>query len=365
MAQLYNFSGSVGTFPLSVIEEVQRGLRELPGVGISILGLSHRSNEFNHILEEAEENLRRLLGIPGHYRVLFLQGGASLQFSMIPINLLRSRNRPANYIVTGYWSQKPVEEGKREGRARVVWDGSAEGFVRTPRQNELDVDSDAVYLHYCSNETVEGVQFAVMPEAGGVPLICDMSSDFLSQPFDIERYALVYAHAQKNLGPSGLTVVVIREDLLNDIPDGVHTMLDYRPHVQMRSVYNTPPIFCIYTAMLMTRWLLHDVGGLEHMARLNLRKAPLIYDVIDQSRGFYRGHARPESRSLANVVFHLSDASLENRFLADAKSRGLLGLNGHRSLGGMRASFYNPMPVEGAHALRDFMLEFAWEYRKP
>ncbi|MBI3951851.1 MAG: 3-phosphoserine/phosphohydroxythreonine transaminase [Acidobacteria bacterium] len=356
--RVYNFSAGPATLPLSVLEEVQRHLLTLPGVGMSILEISHRSKWFDEILETTESNLRRLLHLPDHYKVLFLQGGASLQFSMVAMNFLRGSGKSADYILTGSWSEKAIQEARREGSVRVAWTGKAENCVRVPQQAELDLDPNAGYVHFTSNETIQGVEFQTEPDTGDVPLICDSSSDFLSRPIPVERYGLIYAGAQKNAGPAGLTLVIIRDDLLERVPDNLHTMLDYHVQAKNKSVYNTPTVFAIYITMLVTRWLLEEIGGLEKMAAINQQKAQLLYDVIDQSDGFYRGHARPDSRSVMNVTWRLPNETLEQEFVKQALGRGLYELKGHRSVGGIRASIYNAMPLEGVQALCDFMAEF-------
>ncbi len=362
MKRVYNFSAGPAMLPLPVLEEAQRYLLALPGVGMSVLEISHRSRWFEEMRDEAEANLRALLRMPDHYHVLFLQGGASLQFSMVPMNLLRGRRAVAQYILTGSWSERAAKEARREGRVRILWSGQPEQYRRVPRAGEIRVPPQAAYVHFTSNETIQGVQFATEPETDDVPLVCDASSDFLSRPIPIERYALLYAGAQKNAGPAGLTIVLLREDLLERIPDGLPSMLDYRVHVRHRSTYNTPPVFAIYLFVLVTRWLLREIGGLECMAVLNRQKAQLLYDVIDRSEGFYRGHAHPESRSLMNVTWRLPNEELERTFLREAEARGLYELKGHRSVGGLRASLYNAMPCEGVRALCDFMLEFQERY---
>jgi phosphoserine aminotransferase len=356
--RVYNFSPGPATLPLSVLEEAQRDLLALPGLGISVLEISHRSPWFDAMYDETVANLRQLLHLPAHYQVLFLQGGANLQFSMAPINFLRGPGRSADYILTGEWSQKALKEAQREGTSRVAWSGAADNFTRTPASAALDLDPQAVYVHYTSNETIQGVQFPTEPETGDVPLICDASSDFLSRPLAIERYGLIYAGAQKNAGPAGVTIVIIRDDLLAGVPAGLPVMLDYRLQAEKKSVYNTPPVFAIYIVMLVTRWLLHEVGGLEQMAARNQQKAALLYEVLDQSGDFYRGHAHPDSRSLMNVTFRLPTPQLEQAFVAASKAAGLDELQGHRSVGGIRASIYNAMSLEGVTALRDFMLAF-------
>ncbi len=354
--RVWNFSAGPAVLPLPVLQEAQRDLLALPGVGMSVLEISHRSRWFDAILQETEANLRQLLNIPAHYRVLFLQGGASLQFAMVPMNLLGDRS--ADYILTGSWGEKAFQEALKVGRARIAWSGKNENFTRTPRPDELDIDPSAAYVHFTSNETIQGVEFQQEPPVGDLPLVCDASSDFLSRPLPIERYALLYAGAQKNAGPAGVTIVIIREDLLERVPPDLPAMLDYRLQAEHQSVYNTPPVFAIYIVMLVTRWLLNEIGGLERMQQLNRQKASLLYEVIDQSGGFYRGHAHPECRSVMNVTWRLPSEELEKAFVQEAQANGLYELKGHRSVGGCRASIYNAMPLEGVQALRDFMLDF-------
>jgi phosphoserine aminotransferase len=357
--RVFNFSPGPGVLPLPVLEEAQRDLLALPGIGISPLEISHRSPWFESVLSEVEANLRRLLAIPDNYRVVFMQGGSRLQFSLVAMNLLRGSNRVADYIVTGTWGQMALAEAAREGKARAAWQGQPHGFDRLPSAGELDLDPRAHYVHITSNETIQGVQFLSEPDVGEVPLVCDASSDFLCRPLDIERYGLIYACAQKNAGPAGVTVVIARDDLLATIADGLPTMLDYRSYVKEKSLVNTPPVFAIYLVNLVTRWLLNDVGGLERMLEINRRKAQMLYEVIDASGGVFRGHAQPDSRSLMNVTFRLRDDATQAAFLKQAKERGLVELKGHRSVGGIRASIYNAMPLEGVEKLRDCMREFA------
>jgi phosphoserine aminotransferase len=360
--RVVNFAAGPAVLPEPVLARASDELVALPGIGISPLEISHRSRWFTDVIEEAEANLRGLLGLRDDQRVLFLQGGASLQFSMVPMDLLRDGGRRAAYVVTGSWGEKAVHEAAREGEVTVVWTGADEGFTRVPTSDEVVADPDAAYLHVTSNETIQGVEF---PEAGvphapeGVPLICDMSSDFLARPIDAGRYGLIFAGAQKNAGPSGLTVVIVREDVLARIPDGLPTMLDYRTHVTGGSRFNTPPVFSIYILLLVSRWLRDDVGGLEKMAEQNEEKASLLYDEIDTSDGFYRGHADADSRSRMNVTWRLPSGELETRFLEEAAHRDLVELKGHRSVGGIRASIYNAMPREGVEALAGLMRDFA------
>lgn len=356
--RVFNFSPGPAVLPLPALEEAQRDLLALPGVGISVLEISHRSAKFTEIIGAAEANLRKLLDIPAEYRVLFLQGGAQLQFAMAPMNLLKGSGRSADYVITGTWAKTAMREARTQGGVRVAWDGDATHYTRMPRQDELDLDGGAAYVHVTSNETIQGIQFQSEPDTRGVPLVCDASSDFLCRPVEVRKYGMIYACAQKNAGPAGVTVVIIRSDLVERSPDGLPSMLSYKVLAEGKSLYNTPPCFGIYMVKLVTGWLLDTVGGLEKMAEINRRKAAMLYEAIDESRGFYRGHAAPESRSIMNVTFRLPDADLEAAFLKEAKARDLAELKGHRSVGGCRASIYNAMPVEGVERLRDFMREF-------
>lgn len=354
-----NFSGGPGVLPESVLAETQQAIACVPEVGLSILGISHRSAWFAEVVAEAERNIRRLLNLPDEYAVLFLQGGATLQFSMVPMLLLRGSGKTAEYLRTGYWSSKSIPEARLEGDVRVIWDGEPLGFRRLPTTDELSFSPDAAYLHYVSNETVEGVQFHDIPGLDGVRRVCDMSSDFLSRPFDPRRYDLIYAHAQKNLGPAGVTVVVLRRELLDKVPEGLPPLLDYRAHLAANSIYNTPPVFAIYVVLLVTRWLLNEIGGLAAMATVNAKKAANLYSVIDDSNGFYDGWAAVRDRSLMNVAFRLPDKDREAAFLQASAAAGFSGLGGHRSLGGIRASIYNAMTPEAVGRLCDFMADFA------
>lgn len=359
--RVFNFSAGPATLPVPVLEQAQRDLLSLPGVGASPLEISHRSPWFDGVIDEAEANLRALLGISARHHVVFCQGGATMQFSMVPMNLLRGNANPAAYVVTGAWGEKAAKEAEKEGAVRVAWSGEAQNYVRVPRADELldALADDASYVHVTSNETIQGVEFPDTPAApDGIPLVCDASSDFLSRPIDIESCALLYAGAQKNAGPAGVTVAIVRDNLLGRIPDGLPTMLDYRTYVEHRSMYNTPPVFSIYVLMLVTRWLRDEVGGLEKQLACNVEKSGLIYDAIDGSDGFYRGHADAGSRSLMNVTWRLPTPDLEKQFISEATSEGLIDLKGHRSVGGIRASLYNAMPVAGAQTLAGFMQAF-------
>ena len=353
-----NFSAGPGALPESVLLQAQQSILDVPDAGLSILGISHRSDWFASVVAELERNIRKLLELPESYRVLFLQGGATQQFSMVPMALLRGKIAPAEYLHTGYWSGKAIAEAKREGEVRVLWSGESSAFTRLPGDDELVLSPDAPYFHYISNETVEGLQFHRVLGRDDVPRVCDMSSDFLSQPCAAQRYSLIYAHAQKNIGPAGVTVVLLRDELLKNSPTGLPGFLDYRNHIQAHSTYNTPPVFAIYVVLLVTRWLLHDIGGLERMGEINRSKAQLLYRLLDDSDGFYRGRTAPADRSLMNVTFRLADAETEKRFLAEAQAAGFSGLAGHRSTGGIRASLYNGLTLAAVEQLADFMQDF-------
>ncbi|MGI9069414.1 MAG: 3-phosphoserine/phosphohydroxythreonine transaminase [Pyrinomonadaceae bacterium] len=353
--RIFNFSAGPAVLPLPVLEEAQRDMLSLPGVGMSVMEISHRSVAFDEIFGHAEAGLRELLGIPDNYHVLFLQGGASLQFSMIPMNFLPPGGS-ADYVITGSWGKKALKEAKRAGAANVAATMADGGFTRVPGSDELKLNPKAAYVHITTNETIEGVEWKQEPEVGAVPLVADASSDILSHPIPVDKFALLYAGAQKNMGPSGVTLVVMRDDLLQRISDGLHTMLDYRTHVENKSLYNTPNTWGIYIISLVCKWLL-EKGGLEAMHRENEKKAQLIYDVIDSS-AFYRGHADHDSRSIMNITFRLPSEELEKRFTAEATAQRMDGLKGHRSVGGIRASIYNAFPLDGVEALVAFMKEF-------
>jgi phosphoserine aminotransferase len=357
-----NFSGGPGALPASVLRQSRDAIDALPETGLSVLGMSHRSAWFRAVLDEAEHNLRELLGIPRNYHVLFMQGGSSLQFSMLPMNFLRGTKQRAEYIVSGYWSAKAPHEARHEGHAAIVWDGYDGRYTRLPERDEVPLSRDAAYLHYVSNETVEGLEFRDVPGLPGVPLVCDMSSNLLAAPVDIERYALIYAHAQKNLGPSGVTVVIVRDDFARRGRASLPTMLDYRTHIDTRSLYNTPPVFAIYVLMLVTRWLRDEVGGVAEMAQINQAKARTVYHALDAHPGFYRVHAARPYRSKMNIAFRLPDTVTETLFADAAKRDGLHGLEGHRSIGGLRASLYNAVTSQAAAALAEWLAEFARRY---
>ena len=353
--RIFNFSAGPAVLPVEVLEQARDEMLSLPGVGMSVMEISHRSKTFDDIINGADSGIRELMGIPENYHVLFLQGGASLQFSMIPMNFL-PKEASADYIVTGSWGKKAVKEAKREGGVNVAATTEDSRYSRIPAQDELKLNAGAAYVHITSNETIEGVQWQREPEVGDVPLINDSSSDIMSRPVPVERYALIYAGAQKNIGPSGVTLVIVRDDMLARIPDSLHTMLDFRTHVENKSLYNTPNTWGIYLINLVCRHL-KEKGGLAAMQQENDAKAKLLYDAIDAT-DFYRGHADPEARSPMNVTFRLPSAELEKQFATEATAQGLDGLKGHRSVGGIRASIYNAFPRAGVEALVGFMQEF-------
>ncbi|MCA1582816.1 MAG: 3-phosphoserine/phosphohydroxythreonine transaminase [Acidobacteria bacterium] len=355
-SRIFNFAAGPAVLPEAVLEEAQRDLLALPGVGMSILEISHRSKAFDEIIQGCEADMRRLANIPSNYQVLFLQGGASLQFSMVPMNILPVGGK-ADYILTGSWSKKAVKEAQKVGTVQIAGSTESENFSRIPEASEIRIDPDSAYLHFTTNNTIFGTEWEKEPESAGLPLVADASSDIFSRPIDVSRYALIYAGAQKNLAPAGATVVIIRDDMLARSPKGLPTMLDYNTHAKERSLYNTPPVFTIYVMRLVMKWLLGE-GGLEGIGRRNAEKAGLLYDAMDGSGGFFRPHARPGSRSKMNVTFRLPSEDLEKRFVAEATAQGLDGLKGHRSVGGIRASIYNAFPVVGVNVLVSFMREF-------
>jgi phosphoserine aminotransferase len=354
-ARVFNFSSGPAVMPVSVLEQIQRDLVALPGVGMSILEVSHRSAIFEQVIAKAEADLRELAGIPANYKVLFLQGGASLQFSMVPLNLL-TNGRTADYIITGTWTDKAAKEAKKVGNVNIAATGAADNFSRIPAASEWKFTPDAAYVHITSNNTIEGTQWHGEPNVGSVPLVSDASSDILSRPIDVSKYGLIYAGAQKNLGPAGATIVIIRDDLLQRSSKSLHTMLNYATHAENGSLYNTPPVFAIYGVGLVLQWLRAE-GGLEAIARTNQRKAAKLYAEIDRT-GFYRPTAKTADRSLMNVTFRLPSEALEKQFVKESTAAGFDGLKGHRSVGGMRASIYNAFPEEGIDSLVQFMQEF-------
>lgn len=355
--RIYNFSAGPAILPAEVLEKAQSELLSLGGIGMSVMEISHRSKHFEPILAGAEAGIRELLDVPENYRILFLQGGASLQFSMIPLNFL-GENDSADYIVTGAWGVKAVKEAKKCGSVNTIFSSETENFKSVPSPDELSFSQNARYIHYTSNETIEGVEFKYDLDGKGIPVVCDASSNILSKPVDIEKYALVYAGAQKNIGPSGVTLVIIRDDLLAQVPENQHSMLDYRAIAKNDSMLNTPNTWGIYLINLVCEHTKKH-GGLAAMQKKNEEKARILYDALDQSDGFYQGHANRAARSLMNVTFRLPSEELENEFAAQAALSGFDGLKGHRSVGGIRASIYNAFPKEGVEELVEFMKDFA------
>ena len=354
LKRAYNFNPGPGALPLEVLQQAQAELLDFKGTGMSVMEISHRSKEFEAVIQTAEADLRDLLGIPANYKIMFLQGGATLQFAMLAMNLRATGS--ADYIVTGAWSKIALKEAQKLGTARAAANTEKEGFNCVPAS--LDLDPNAAYLHMTSNETIHGVEYFSEPTPlDGVPLVCDTSSDFISRPIDISKYAFLYAGAQKNAGPSGVTVVIARDDMLERTPANLPVMLDYKTLAASGSLHNTPPSFAIYMVGLVFQWVKRQ-GGLAAIEKVNRVKAGLVYDAIDQSGGFYRGHAKPEARSLMNIPFRLPSEELEETFAKEAKKNNLIGLKGHRSVGGMRASVYNAVTTEGAQSLVDFMKEF-------
>ena len=353
--RIYNFSSGPAVLPLPVLEHVQRDLVALPGVGMSVMEISHRSATFEAILAQAEADIRRLAGVPDGYRILFLQGGASLQFSMVPMNLL-TEGSTADYINTGSWAEKAVKEARRVGNVHVTGLPDGAPFDRIPTDAECEFTPGAAYVHMTSNNTIEGTQWHRLPASGDAPLVSDASSDIFSCPIDISKYGLIYAGAQKNLGPSGVVLVIIREDLLARSGKALHTTLNYAVQAENGSMYNTPPAFGVYVLGLVMQWLL-ELGGLAAIATINERKAGKLYAELDRT-GFWRPAAQADSRSLMNVTFRLETEDLEKAFVKESTAAGFDGLKGHRSVGGMRASIYNAFPEAGIDALVDFMRDF-------
>ncbi len=355
MERIYNFSAGPAVLPREVLEQARDELVNWQGCGMSVMEMSHRGKEYMGIQAQAEADLRELMGIPANYKVLFVQGGASSQFAMVPMNLLRGK-ASADYLNTGEWSKKAIKEARKYGAVNVVASSEDKNFSYAPSQDAWKLDPNAAYVHYTPNETIGGVEIFWTPQTGDVPLVADMSSTILSRPMDVSKYGVIYAGAQKNIGPAGVTVVIVREDLIGQTVAGTPTMFDYKTHADNESMYNTPPTYGIYIAGLVFK-LLKAKGGLAAMEKTNRQKAALLYDYLD-STGFYNSPVAKENRSLMNVPFTLQDAALDEDFLKGAKARGLAQLKGHRSVGGMRASIYNAMPVEGVQALVEYMKEF-------
>ncbi len=354
--RIYNLSAGPAILPEEVLLEAQKDLYSYKGSGMSVMEMSHRGKIFDGIIKDADADLRKLLGISEDYSILFLQGGATLQFSMVPLNLMPPTNK-ADYILTGAWAEKAAKEAKRVGVVNVAATTKSDNYSRIPKQAEMKLDPEASYVHFTSNNTIFGTQFRTEPETGNVPLVCDASSDFLHKKIDMNKYSLIYAGAQKNIGPSGVTVVVIKKDLLSRSNDSLHTYMNYKIHADNETMYNTPTTFGIYIAGLVFKWLL-NMGGLDEMYKRNLDKAKVLYDAIDGSGGYYKGTTAVEDRSLMNVTYRLPNEQLEEKFVKEASAKGFSGLKGHRSVGGIRASIYNAFPKAGVEALAEFMSEF-------
>lgn len=361
MTRAINFSAGPAALPAEVLQQAASEMLDWQGSGQSVMEMSHRGKEFMAIAAAAEADLRELMAIPANYKVLFLQGGASLQFEMIPMNLLAGKGS-ADFVNTGEWAKKAIKAAKGFGKANVVASAEDSNFNYAPAQSAWKLDPDAAYVHYTANETIGGVEFHWIPETGNVPLVCDMSSNILSKPVDVSKYGLIYAGAQKNIGPAGLTIVIIRDDLIGKGHPAPSAMLDYKTHADNDSMYNTPPTYGIYIAGLVFQWLKKQ-GGLAAIEQKNVAKANLLYDFLDQSR-FFKNPVKKEDRSRMNIPFTLANAELDEEFLKGAKARGMVQLKGHRSVGGMRASIYNAMPIEGVQALVDYMKEFEAQHGK-
>lgn len=353
--RIYNFNAGPAALPLSVLEEIKESFLNFSGSGMSIIEVSHRSKWFDEVINDAVERTKRLLKLDENYHVLFIQGGASMQFCMIPMNFLHN-GKSADYVDTGTWSTKAIKEARIQGKQITIAASSEDkGFSYIPQN--VKFSNNAVYAHITSNNTIKGTQWRIFPDANGVPLVADMSSDIMSRPLDMEQFGLIYAGAQKNIGPAGVCMVIIRDDMLNMAPDGLPSMLKYTTYASKNSMYNTPPCFAIYTVQLVMKWLEETIGDLEKMEEINLKKANILYNCLDSS-GFYKGTADTDSRSIMNVTFRLPSEDLEKRFIQETLENGLGGLKGHRSVGGCRASIYNPTNLEAVEALTDFMKNF-------
>ncbi len=361
MSRLYNFSAGPAMLPETVLQRAQQEFMDWNNSGMNVMEMSHRGKEFLSIANQAEADLREVMAIPDNYKVLFLQGGASSQFAAIPMNLLRGK-KTADYFNTGQWSKKAISEAKRYCDVNIVASSEDDGFNSVPDKSTWKLNPDAAYVHYTANETIGGVEFDEIPDVGDVPLVVDLSSTILSRPIDVSKFALIYGGAQKNIGPAGLAIVIVRDDLIGDTIEGTPTMFNYKVQADNDSMYNTPPTYALYIAGLVFQWL-KDLGGLTGMAAINQRKAEKLYAAIDGSNGFYNNPVNPQYRSWMNVTFTLDNADLDANFLAQAKQAGLVTLKGHRSVGGMRASIYNAMPEEGVDTLITFMQNYAAKHK--
>lgn len=357
MSRKYNFYAGPATLPLPVLEQIRDELVDYKGIGLSLIENSHRSKEYDEVHEEAIALAKELLNVPENYKVIFMGGGATLQFSMIPLNFLTPETS-CDFTLTGSWAKKAYGDAKKVGKVNVVFDGAEDKFTKLPDPASLNLDPNAAYVHITSNETIQGTQWQTFPDTGDVPLMADMSSDIMSRPLPVEKFGYIYAGAQKNLGPAGVAMGIIREDLVSRCPDTLTAYLNYNTHVSKNSLYNTPPVFAIYAVKLVLEWVKNQ-GGLNAMAEINENKAGLLYEAMDQSNGYYSCPVDQSCRSRMNVVFRLPNEDLEKKFIAEAKDQGMLGLKGHRSVGGCRASIYNAMPYEGVKALSEFMKDFA------
>jgi phosphoserine aminotransferase len=352
----YNFNAGPAALPLEVLQQAQEELVEYKGIGMSIMEISHRSKEYEAVNDETQQLFRELLNLPSNYQIMFLQGGASTQFAMIPMNLLRE-GQTASYVITGSWGDKALKEAQLIGKTSVPVNTKEIKYRSIPSLEDIPLANDTAYLHITSNETIEGNQYRSFPSLGNVPLIGDMSSDILCRPIDASKFGMIYAGAQKNLGPSGVTVVIAKDELIQTSPDNIPTMLKYSTHSESKSLYNTPPVYSIYMVNLVLKWI-KSKGGLAAMEQFNKEKTSLIYNVIDQSEGFYKGTVDLDSRSLMNITWRLQDEELEKQFIKETAEAGFVGLKGHRSVGGLRASTYNAVPYESCKALSDFMIDF-------
>lgn len=355
-ARVYNFNPGPATLPLEVLQQAQRELLDYRGTGMSVMEISHRSPEFDEINNSAMALTREILGLGDNFKVLFLGGGASTQFAVIPLNFLPS-GKTAAYVDTGSWSSKAIKEAQKIGKVHIAFSSKDEKYKRVPKPSEIDLPSEAAYLHVTSNNTIFGTQCHKFPDSGNIPLICDMSSDIASRRLDFSKFSLIYAGAQKNLGPAGVTVVIIREDLLAVCPDNLPTMFSYKTYAEKNSLYNTPPAFAIYMVKLVLEWI-KEQGGLEAVEKVNISKKERVYEVMDNNADFFRGTVEPDSRSWMNITMRLPTEELEKKFITEAKSAGFVGLKGHRSVGGIRVSMYNAMPLEGVEKLAAFMMAF-------
>lgn len=356
MARVYNFSAGPSILPEAVLTRAASEMLDYNGSGQSVMEMSHRSPVYEEIINDCQSLLRKTMGIPDNYKVLFLQGGASSQFAMVPLNLM-NKNRKADYVVSGQFSKKAKEEAAKFGEVRVIASSADKNFTYVPKIAKADISPDADYVHICMNNTIFGTKFPTIPDTGDIPLVGDLSSCILSEPFDVSKFGVIYAGAQKNMAPAGLTVVIVREDLIGNVREGAPTMFDYKIHVENDSMYNTPPCYSIYVCKLVLEWIQNEIGGLEKMKERNTAKAKLLYDFLDQSKRF-QATVQGEDRSMMNVTFITGDADLDKKFCKEATAAGFVNLKGHRSVGGMRASIYNAMPVEGIEKLVKFMADF-------